>query len=52
MATIPPPGGVPETPSQPGQAPGEITPPQPDIDVPDPGDPANPGSTPDQPDLV
>ena len=50
MATIPPPNSVPESPpSSPDGIPGEITPPGPDIDVPDPnpGDPGDPLQTPD-----
>lgn len=46
MATIPPPDTIPETPPQPGQAPDEIVPPTPDIDVPDPN-PGDPGNAPD-----
>jgi hypothetical protein len=42
MATVPPPDTIPETPSQPDQAPGEFTPPTPDTDFPDPGDPNQP----------
>ncbi len=50
MATVPPPDSIPETPPMnPGGPPDEITPPRPDfdnpdIDMPDPGDPGeNPG---------
>ncbi len=42
MATIPPPDSIPEAPHTPDQAPDEITPPPPDRDVPDPGDPNHP----------
>jgi hypothetical protein len=43
MATIPPPDSFPESPPpDPGNSPGEVTPPTPDTDVPDPGDPAHP----------
>jgi hypothetical protein len=50
MATVPPPNTVPETPPmEPGPAPdnpGEIEPPTPDIDIPDPGGPGDPGENP------
>ena len=44
MATVPPPDSIPETPPMNPSTPDEITPPAPDIDVPDPN-PGDPGET-------
>lgn len=47
MATVPPPDSIPETPPlSPGGIPDEITTPSPDVDIPDPGDPTDPGQNP------
>ena len=47
MASVPPPDNIPETPPMdPGSSPDEVGVPQPDIDIPDPGGPGDPGELP------
>jgi hypothetical protein len=49
MASVPPPSTIPETPPMdPGGMPDEVTTPAPDIDIPDPGGPGDPGENPPQ----